>query len=209
MVSKVSLIPFCVFMLFCSPAWAATFKGRVIDAETKEPIEGAVVVAKWLKERATIAGPSSELKDVKETLTDKNGEWVIKGPKGSWGGDITAIFTFLTGIYYTKPPEFIIFKPGYCSWPAGFGIDACKGKIKIEGDVMSAKGEMVELPKLKNREDRMKSFTLGPIYPPSDDPKIIKEFLKKQLEFLRLVDEECRNLGLSEYKIYDELRNEK
>jgi len=209
MINKIVLILFCIFVFLCSSAYAATFKGRVIDAETKEPIEGAVVVAKWLKERATIAGPSLELKDVKEALTDKNGEWVIKGPRGRSGGDITTIFTFLTGIYYTKAPEFIIFKPGYCSWPAGFGIEVCKGKIKKEGDVKSAKGEMVELPKLKNREDRLKSFSLGPIYPSSDDPKIIKEFLKKQLEFLRLVDEERRNLGLSEYKIYDELRNEK
>jgi hypothetical protein len=209
MIGKIALILFCIFVFFCSSAWAATFKGKVIDVDTKEPIEGAVVVAKWLQERATIAGPSSELKDVKEALTDKNGEWVIKGPKGRSGGDITAIFTFLTGIYYTKAPEFIIFKPGYCSWPAGFGIDACKGKIKIEGDVKSPEGETVVLPRLRNREDRLKSFSLGPIYPPSDDPRKIKEFLRKQLQFLRLVDEERRNLGLSEYKIYDELRNEK
>ncbi len=209
MISKIALMSFCAFMVFCSTACAATFKGRLMDADTKEPIEGAVVVAKWHKERATVAGASSVLKDVKEALTDKNGEWVIKGPKGRWGGDILAIFTFLTGVYYTNPPEFIIFKPGYCSFPAGFAIEACKGKIKIDGDIKSAQGQTVELPKLKNREDRMRSFKLGPIYPPSDGPKITKEFLKKQLEFLRLVNEESRNLGLSEYKIYEELKNEK
>src|SRR5512139_120753 len=59
-----------------------TFRGRVIDYDTKEPIEGAVVVASWLEARQTISGDSTRLKDVKETLTDKNGEWSISGEEG-------------------------------------------------------------------------------------------------------------------------------
>ena len=180
-------------MFLCSSAHAATFKGRVIDTDTKEPIEGAVVVAKWLKERATVAGPSSELKDVKEALTDKNGEWVIKGPKGRSGGGITAIFTFLTGIYYTKAPEFIIFKPGYCSWPAGFGIDACKGKIKPAGNDRVADGETVELPRVTNREDRLRALP-GPVRAEGAS--------EKQKEFIKVINEERRFLGLDIYKIY-------
>lgn len=184
---------FVFLILMNGSLYAKTFKGRVIDADTKEPIEGAVVVAIWLKERATIAGPSSEFKDVKEALTDKNGEWVIKGPRGRWGGDITAIFTFVTGIYYTKPPEFIIFKPGYCSFPAGFGIEACKEKIKIEGDCKSAEGETAELPRLTNREDRLRALP-GPVR--------AEGVSEKQIEFFRLINEERRNLGLQQYKIF-------
>lgn len=188
MLSKFSVIPFCVFILFCSSAYTATFKGRVIDADMKEPIEGAVVLAHWDEGKATIAGESTRFKDVKETLTDKNGEWVIEGPRGRRGGNIMAIFTFLTGIYYTQTPEFIIFKPGYCSWPKGFGIDACRGKIKIEGDAKSAEGEVAELSKLTDREDRLRAM-----------PGIIagRNSLEKQKEFIRLINEEGRNLGLS------------
>ena len=175
----------------CSSAYAATFKGRVLDADTREPIEGAVVVAVWHEATATISGESTRLKDVRETLTDKNGEWTMEGPTGKWGGSVTAIYTFLTGSYYTRPPEFIVFKPGHCSWPAGFGIDSCKGKLKPSGNEKLADGETVELSRLTNREDRLRAQGVGPIY---DGPS----FLKKQQDFIRLLNAERRSLGLSE-----------
>ena len=195
--SKVTIILYLTFMLFSTTACAATFKGRVIDADTKEPIEGAVVVASWNEERATVSGPSSRLKDVKETLTDKNGQWVIRGPRGMEGGNITAIFTFLTGTYYTRPPEFIIFKPGYCSWPAGFGIDACKGKMKGYGkNYHRAISEIIELPKLTEREDRLRARRIGPIF--SYDKEREAEIMKKQKNFIRLLNQERKFLGLDE-----------
>jgi hypothetical protein len=88
--NEFTIILFVVVLFFSTSVYGATFKGKVIDADTKEPIEGAVVVASWLEERADIAGSTSELKDVKETLTDKNGEWMIKGPRGRDMGNITA-----------------------------------------------------------------------------------------------------------------------
>jgi hypothetical protein len=188
---------------------AKTFHGRVIDADTKEPIEGAVVVAYWYKARTTLLGEEDvTLKDVKEALTDKNGQWAVTGPKGR-EHDVFPYFSTITGIYYTQPPLFIVFKPGYCSWPEGFSIDACKSKIKPEGSGRVTEGKTIELPKLTNREDRLKAQRISEIYPSSDDPKVIRKYLKKQLELLRLLDEERRNLGLSEYKIYEELKNEK
>jgi hypothetical protein len=131
-----------------------TFHGKVIDVDTKEPIEGAVVVAYWLEARATVSGEDTRLKEVKETLTDKDGKWSITGPKGKEGSNALLIFTFLTGTYYTREPRFIIFKPGYCSWPQGFSIDACKEKIIHSGTGEITEGGNVELPKLINR-DRM------------------------------------------------------
>jgi len=183
---------FLVVLLFLSlggNAWGATFKGKVIDADTKQPIEGAVVVASWLEETTTPGATHTRLKDVKETLTNKKGEWMIEGLKGREGGNITAIFTLLTGTYYTRTPEFIVFKPGYCSWPAGFTIDACRAKIKPGGNDKVAEGENVELQKLTKREDRLSTL-------PS--PVAGENALKKQREFIRLINEEHRNLGLKE-----------
>ncbi len=94
---KVTSYLLLMFIIFCTTAYGETFRGKVIEADTKEPIEGAVVVASWAEERATPAGPTSRLKDVKETLTNKNGEWVIDGLKGRDSGNITAIFTSLQG----------------------------------------------------------------------------------------------------------------
>ncbi|MEW6419947.1 MAG: hypothetical protein AB1480_17840 [Nitrospirota bacterium] len=128
---------------------------------------------------------------MKETLTDKNGEWIITGPKGRKGGNITAIFTFVTGTHYTKPPEFIVFKPGYCSWPNGFFIDACKGKIKPGGNNKIAEGETIELPKLANREDRRRSSSIWPGLAGGD-----LATAKKIENFVKLLDKEEKDLGL-------------
>lgn len=141
-----------VLLLYSTAAWCATFKGKVIDADTKAPIEGAVVVARWVEERATPAGPTTRLKDVKETLTDKNGEWKLEGPKGGDVGDVKAVFSFLTGTYFTNPPQFIFFKPGYCSWPEGSRLEVCKQKLRFSGSRNTDEGEILELPKLANRE---------------------------------------------------------
>jgi len=181
-----------VYVTVVTSAFGATFKGKVIDADTKQPIEGVVVVASWSEERATPAGPTTRLKDVKETLTDKNGMWVIEGPKGGEVGDMKAIFSFLTGTYFTNPPQFIVFKPGYCSWLGGSGIDACK-TMKPEGQDKVAGGITVELPKLTNREDRKRSLP-SPFHKDGNG-----SFYSKQGTFIKLINEESRNIGLSEY----------
>ena len=186
-----------------------TYQGRVIDAETKEPIEGAVVVVSWWEEKGAFLGSLERLKDVKETLTDRDGKWSIIGPESDKEKIVRGMLSAIAIIWAIRDPGFIIFKPGYCSWPEGFSTDAYKDKIKPGGSGQITEGKTIELPRLTNREDRLKAFNLGPIRSSSDDPKIKKKFLKKQLEYLRLLDEENRNLGLSEYKIYEELKNEK
>jgi hypothetical protein len=189
---------------------AKTFKGRVIDADTKEPIEGAVVVAYWYKARDTIAGESTTLKDVKECLTDKNGEWSISGPKGR-PHNPNPLFSLFTSTYYTREPQFIVFKPGYCSLPKGFSIDACRNRIKMIGDKDEGIGEggTLELPKLTKREDRLRDIPTPDYGDSETDWNKSVGLLKKQKEFLRLLNQEDKNLGLSENKMYKEILNEK
>jgi len=202
-VLKSILIGFLIIIsmsLMISFSYAKTFKGRVIDADTKEPIEGAVVVAYWYKAIDTIAGESTTLEDVRECLTDKNGEWSISGPKGRPHGPIPPLSLFIS---YTREPDFIVFKPGYCSWPNGFSIDACRNRIKITGDKEKRIGEggTLELPKLTKREDRIEAQSLQlPLGPGS---------LEKMKELIRLINEESRNLGLGEIYIDKERQNEK
>jgi hypothetical protein len=200
-----------LFIVIFIQASDRTYQGRVIDAETKEPIEGAVVVAEWWEEKGAFLGSLERLRDVKETLTDRDGKWSITGPESDKKKIVRGMLSVIAIVWAIRNPGFIIFKPGYCSWPEGFSIDACKDKIRPErtDQIMEGKTVEFELPKLTNREDRLRAFNLGPIRSSSDDPKIKKKFLKKQLEFLKLLDEESRNLGLSEYKIYEELKNEK
>jgi hypothetical protein len=89
----------CAWPIYSKPE----FKGRVIDSETKEPIEGSVVVVVYDK-RALVGGPggpSSYIIDAKETLTDNKGEFSLPA------------FSSLTFFTIDSGTRFIFFKPGY------------------------------------------------------------------------------------------------
>ncbi|MBI5676512.1 MAG: hypothetical protein HZC48_11945 [Nitrospirae bacterium] len=58
-------------------AAAGTWKGRIIDIETKEPLEGAVVLAVWQRAYRTLAGDNTYFYNAKEVLTDKEGRFEI------------------------------------------------------------------------------------------------------------------------------------
>lgn len=178
--TAIGVVILFLMVFYGTSAFNVTFKGKVIDADTKEPIVGAVVVASWMGEKETATGGTSRLEDVKETLTDKNGQWTIKGPRGA-GEFLQRIYgylTFLTFGYYTEPPQFIIFKPGYCSWPAGFDIEACKPKIKPDS---IGNGEVAELPKLMDRSRETLSRNI---------PFITSEASEKTSIFHNLLDQD-------------------
>ena len=195
MQNAIARIFVCIGMLLTLSACGVTYHGRVIDADTKLPIDGAVVVASWPEERGTMAGGTSRLHDVKETLTDKNGDWSINGPKGTSSkflSDVYSILTFITGAYYTEPPEFIVFKPGYCSFQHGFEIEACKDKMKTYNFGKSEYiGEMLELPRLMSREDRLRNSSIS--------LPIAEDLLTwKVIHLMKLLNEEDTSLGLRE-----------
>ena len=86
------------------------FKGKVIDSETKQPIEGAVVVAIYYKKSMMgIVESYSVIMNVKETLTDKNGEFYIP-----------SYTTVIQPLSWESKATFIIFKPGYGSFPKNY-----------------------------------------------------------------------------------------
>ncbi|MEW6078557.1 MAG: hypothetical protein AB1724_12140 [Thermodesulfobacteriota bacterium] len=91
-------------LIFHKPAYT----GRIIDMETREPLEGVVVVTVYQID-AIIGGPAGGWsKDIhaKETLTDKDGVFHIPA--------YTTLIGLNSRASWTK---FIIFKPGYASYP--------------------------------------------------------------------------------------------
>jgi hypothetical protein len=92
-------------LLVCSGCVSAfrfdgPYKGKVVDAETKQPMEGVVVLGVWNKVYGNVAGSTSEFYDSIEILTDKNGEFNIPG-KG------LLLFSFLDEM------DVVIYKAGY------------------------------------------------------------------------------------------------
>jgi len=136
----------------CSLWGNRTYSGRVIDADTLEPIEGAVVVAVWNKRWPGIGtGADTRFKMAKEVLTDANGEWSIKGPKGSSPHEQSPILTIISGIFYlhiTTPCRLIYYKPGYCRYvqkPGDFiAIPYIDKERELEGIVLYRMGNTDE-----------------------------------------------------------------
>jgi hypothetical protein len=85
---------------------ADPIEAQVIDAETKQPLPGVIVVAHWELNYSTLGGNTraGQLK-VMETVTDKNGTFHFP----AWGPKI-AIVSFLSD---DQDPELLLFKSGY------------------------------------------------------------------------------------------------
>lgn len=171
------------------------FHGRVIDAETREPIEGAVVVVSYFKGTVSIPEFRTSVIDVKETLTDKNGEF-----------HIPSYATIIQPLSIEWSADFIVYKPGYGNYPNGhvspprvgvspevfFSREKTGTVGEIEWEGMGKKTNVtfgvVELPKLKTVEERR--INISSISPSPD------KFLEKKKNLLRLINIEEENLGL-------------
>ncbi len=177
-----------IFILFTMPALAAgPWKGKVIDIETKEPLEGAVVLAVWERVYRTPTVASSYFYEAKEVLTDKEGRFEIPS---------YIPINLLPLISYMRGPSFTIFKPGYGSLRMGLG-EYLTGEKEIEpysgelsGYMIRVSHNLIELQKLKTREERLKVFPGLLMY---------DEVNEKAINYIRLLNIEAIEIGLDPY----------
>ena len=158
----------------CYPVTRGPWKGKVVDANTKAPIEGAVVVAVW--EKSTFGGPGGPVEsyfDAKETLTDKDGNFEFPTYKYMHYEFIRA----MTG------PNFTIFKPGYGSYP---NYQVSPTDLH---DVFKHEVTVVELPKLTDNDKRLWSMMEARTGAPRE----------KTPKFYELINIERKNLGLPQF----------
>jgi hypothetical protein len=157
------------------------YVGRIVDAETRRPLEAAVVVAMW--ERSTFTfplqgHPNIVLYAVRETLTDADGRFVIDAK------DVEA-----HAPRRTYRPVFQVYYPGYFALAhldftarGGFGTPGgFSDPLKREAQV--------GLPRATTREDRLRA--VGGVYAG------IVPYAKVPL-LLRYINRERRDLGLGE-----------
>lgn len=160
------------------------YKGVVIDAETGKPIEGAAVLAIYNVMQYLMGPDAGEVfSSVKEVVTNVNGEFYI--PPHTW----IHVYPFAKkGV-----TNFLIFKPGYCVFPSAMYFKIYPGSILKVDTIAMAKlfreGVTIELPKLKTKHERLENLP-SPIGEQSD--------WRKQKWFIKLINEERKNLGLEE-----------
>lgn len=96
-------LPACATPLTYS---AKEIHGQIVDAETNQPIEGAVIVAQWILFEMGIGhgGHKSRI-HIHETVTDQNGNYTIP----AWGPKLHSPITMLD----REDPMLLIFKSGY------------------------------------------------------------------------------------------------
>lgn len=86
--------------------YANSIEARIVDAQTGNPVQGAIVMANWELEGGIESRvPIDQLK-ILETVTDVNGKFTIPawGPKFSFRGRASYMW-----------PQILVFKPGYKS----------------------------------------------------------------------------------------------
>ncbi|TSK05052.1 MAG: hypothetical protein FPO08_16200 [Geobacter sp.] len=103
------IVLLCLIMILLSSGCVTYFgydgpyEGKVIDKDTRQPIEGAVVHGTWVKSIPGPGGASSSYYDSREVLTDKNGNFKIEGVG-------LLIFSNM------EEMEVNVFKAGYEQW---------------------------------------------------------------------------------------------
>jgi hypothetical protein len=151
------------------------FKGKVIDAETKQPLQGAVVVVVYNKTTMGLgAGTISSIIHVREALTDKDGVFLIP-----------SYTTIIQPFSWSSSASFIIFKPGCGTFPrkhayppvlslpeqeiffsAGVGTERLLSVYVADWkyEYRTLKTGIVELPKFKTREERKQAWMDADIF---------------------------------------------
>lgn len=88
---------------------AKPFTGKIVDAETGQPIPNAVVYVNWPKTTSTFGGSNQNgVVEVQEAISDSSGQYKMLGWKKSRK-------EVGKGWFLRNGPEMVIYAPGY--WP--------------------------------------------------------------------------------------------
>jgi hypothetical protein len=146
------------------------YEGRVIDADTKEPIEGVVVLGVWYTTQFSPAGSTHNFYDARETVTDKKGEFTIRGMG-------------LRVLSNLEPMYVVIFKSGYehigmWPWESLKEDKLLKEKIKWEGNK-----PIIPLRRwsLEERRNRLGSYYVD-VVPEEKQRLLLKEIERERKE---------------------------
>lgn len=152
---------FCILFFLqagcCYPLrYDGPYKGKIVDAETGQPVEGVVVLGTWSKVAVTPAGGVSSYYDAQETVTDRNGEFEIQG-------------LGLKILSTVESMNVLIFKSGY----AYIGRGPWES-LKLDGGLLMKKvtweGDRAIIPLKKVTTEERKKDPLYPPMPPTEAP---------------------------------------
>lgn len=136
-------------LIGCAVAhYYGSIKGRVVDRDTGQPLEGAAVVAMYRTVYGSLGGEVTRFEDAQEAKTDANGEFSIPG-----------IFVFAPRppfSWFNWEPEFCVYQPEYGQYSRGLGDAKATRLTKEDGC------QEFRLPRLMTLEARREGALLWP-----------------------------------------------
>ena len=152
-----SLLVWLLFLSGCAISHTyGPYMGKVVDKETEEPMEGAVVFMSFYTRSGNVGGATSYYADAVEVLTDVKGDFLIP----PYEAKVSRTFD-----KWALNPNPIVFKPGYGAYPGHHGTTLSHYK---DHELPDNEFVTIKLPKLKTREERV--LNLGNISFTSDIP---------------------------------------
>lgn len=184
MKNKLATITVTIFLLLTSGCAIVhrygPYFGKVIDAETKEPLEGAAVLVQCNTQSYGPGGSNSHYVDARETVTNKAGEFRIPA---------FTVWIFRPLQNFESYEWFTIFKPGYGCFPRHKGV---KPMLLPNGTLPANEYLVIELPKLETRQELLQNYGC---YPSEQLPEA------KHKALFELIQQERKNLGLEPRKM--------
>ena len=119
------------------------YHGKVVDEQTSEPIEGAVVLGWWMVHHFCVGGGFGTYHDATEVVTDRNGEFTIPGQG-------------LRILSNLKPMDFLIYKAGYTYFQSSW----MSLKVEDRKDMIKWDGETPSIPIRKLTDEERKKYSL-------------------------------------------------
>lgn len=158
-------LPGCFYLV----RYDSNYKGRVVDADTNQSIEGAVVLGVWYREYPTVAGAVTEFYDARETVSDKDGNFTVPGVG-------LRVFSNIV------PMQVLIFKAGY----EGVGKmpwQSLKEDFGLHGEKIKWEADRAIIPvKRLTMEERKKRLIGKELIPDKKQKLLIKELNKEKKE---------------------------
>lgn len=145
------------------------WRGQILDAATKAPLLGVVVVAAWFVRESGFGGwAGGGFHDAEEVVTGADGRFEISARSLVAPGPGTAILG----------PEWSFFKPGYGRWQlAGDDGSASLSRAWVEEawSRITTTGVVLELRPLATPEERRRFLAVPPAeVPPSRVPRFFE-----------------------------------
>ena len=171
---------------FWSAEAAGPWQGQVVAGDTKQPLEGVVVLAWWTRSVRSLGGFSEEYRDSQEVLTDKDGRFTIES---RW-------FFSLNPLVFFSGPFVAMFKPGYgdYEWPGYKGSETWpkekRDSLATAAQLFQLEGVVVEMAVLAGvdqRKEYLKRLVVPNVIVPLDRRPLLQ----------RAIEQERRALGYS------------